>query len=418
MKKLFLIITAMVGMANAAQAQLKLHSNGNLSFQNIQTDARSPMSLGHRGDYHYFMSYWGDLGGLKVQTYVPADSTYKSYAGYFFNSGLNGKTCTGVRGMATANSNTNSSTLPSAIGLEGVSEVASSYNGFSYSVYGLLDGSKNGAALCGKSNSTSVVPDGRYAGFFIGPTKMNGNLTVTGTIQGTLLGRSASAETTESTRSISSEEPVTDRLSSLNTMVFSYPQSENIRQRGKGDSAICELENIEDDTEDFLLEEQIQDKLHYALSAEELEKVFPELVYEEKDGSKGINYVEMIPLLVKCINELQSQIRVLENEGNTKKAPSATQATNATSFSKAILYQNTPNPFSERTEIRFSLPEDAHDAAICIFDMTGKMMKKMPISSGETSVSVNGWELGEGMFLYSLVVGGREIDTKRMILSK
>jgi hypothetical protein len=64
------------------------------------------------------------------------------------------------------------------------------------------------------------------------------------------------------------------------------------------------------------------------------------------------------------------------------------------------------------------LADDARDAAICIFDMTGKMLKKLPILSGETSVSVNGWELGEGMFLYTLMVNGREIDTKRMIITK
>ena len=43
--------------------------------------------------------------------------------------------------------------------------------------------------------------------------------------------------------------------------------------------------------------------------------------------------------------------------------------------------------------------------------MTGKILKKLPISSGEANVAVNGWELGEGMFLYTLIVNGREIDT-------
>jgi hypothetical protein len=39
-----------------------------------------------------------------------------------------------------------------------------------------------------------------------------------------------------------------------------------------------------------------------------------------------------------------------------------------------MLYQNTPNPFKEQTVIRFSLADDAQDAAICIFDMTGKIL--------------------------------------------
>ena len=80
--------------------------------------------------------------------------------------------------------------------------------------------------------------------------------------------------------------------------------------------------------------------------------------------------------------------------------------------------QNTPNPFREKTVIRFKLSDDAKDASICIFDMSGKLLKKLPVSKGMESVSVNGYELGEGMFLYSLVVNGREIDTKRMILSE
>ena len=46
------------------------------------------------------------------------------------------------------------------------------------------------------------------------------------------------------------------------------------------------------------------------------------------------------------------------------------------------------------------------------------MLKKMPVSSGMESVSIGGYELGEGMFLYSLIVNGQEIDTKKMIITK
>jgi len=45
------------------------------------------------------------------------------------------------------------------------------------------------------------------------------------------------------------------------------------------------------------IEEQNLSKMHYALSAEQVEKVYPDLVYENEDGSKSINYLEMIPLL-------------------------------------------------------------------------------------------------------------------------
>ena len=83
-----------------------------------------------------------------------------------------------------------------------------------------------------------------------------------------------------------------------------------------------------------------------------------------------------------------------------------------------MLYQNTPNPFKEQTIIRFKLANDVQDASICFFDMNGRLLKKLPISSGMESISISGYELGEGMFLYSLIVNGQVVDTKRMVISK
>ncbi len=44
--------------------------------------------------------------------------------------------------------------------------------------------------------------------------------------------------------------------------------------------------------------------------------------------------------------------------------------------------------------------------------------KAVPSDEGDMNLSLVTPELGEGMFLYSLVANGVEIDTKRMILSK
>ena len=84
----------------------------------------------------------------------------------------------------------------------------------------------------------------------------------------------------------------------------------------------------------------------------------------------------------------------------------------------ASLAQNTPNPFTERTTIRFTLPENTRNAYIYIFDMSGKMQKQIPIDSSMQSVTIEGYELSAGMYIYSLVIGGKEVKTRRMILSK
>lgn len=37
---------------------------------------------------------------------------------------------------------------------------------------------------------------------------------------------------------------------------------------------------------------------------------------------------------------------------------------------------------------------------------------------GKQTVAINGNSLAAGMYLYSLVIDGKEVDTKRMILTK
>ncbi len=160
-------------------------------------------------------------------------------------------------------------------------------------------------------------------------------------------------------------------------------------------------------------------RTHYGVSAQELQNIFPDLVREGQDGYLTVNYTELIPLLLRAIQELKGELDEVKgnNSAGARIIPATTDVTSAIKGAN-VLYQNTPNPFKEQTTIRFSLADDAQDASICIFDMTGKMLKNLPISSGDTSISLNGWELGEGMFLYTLIVNGREIDTKRMIITK
>ena len=55
-------------------------------------------------------------------------------------------------------------------------------------------------------------------------------------------------------------------------------------------------------------------KLYLGLIAQEVEAVFPEIVSESSiDGMKGVKYTELIPVLIKAIQEQQSQIEELKS---------------------------------------------------------------------------------------------------------
>ena len=54
-----------------------------------------------------------------------------------------------------------------------------------------------------------------------------------------------------------------------------------------------------------------------------------------------------------------------------------------------------------------------------IYDMQGSQIKNISdLVKGEGAVTIEGHELSAGMYIYTLIADGKEIDTKRMILTK
>ena len=401
------LLLSLCTLVLSANAQFKVQSDGKIAIQTSSTTL-SPISINGAGNSSYYMScITGGLNGI----FLKAQGNYSGnlYGGFFDATcagtavGLqtysaNATLCVGLNGYAIYGNKT--------IGVVGATNQSYTYLGAG--VYGTVYGDMG-----------SALTSGVYAGFFNGNVKVTGSITTGSTIQGALLGESAgeSGSTTNglSPRAVS----LTASLSGLNVTTYQKERPEMFRDlelidTPEGDT-LPEAKKPEPD----VMEEQFYKKTHYALDADRLEETFPDLVYVREDGSKVINYMEMIPLLVQSINELKQE---LDEVKGAPKAQTRSASNEPADFSVVasgnVLYQNTPNPFKEQTVIRFSLADDVRDASICIFDMTGKTLKKLPISSGMDSVSVGGYELGEGMFLYSLIVNGQVIDTKRMVIIK
>jgi hypothetical protein len=177
----------------------------------------------------------------------------------------------------------------------------------------------------------------------------------------------------------------------------------------------------------------------FGFLAQELRKIIPEFVTEDKEGTlwynpSGIEAIlvaaikEQQQLIDKYYNELQeiknccSSINSFDNFLQTQKqeeqVSDISSGINNQHLTSAKLYQNKPNPFNNQTVIEYEINMDYTDAVILIFDMQGKQLKKISgLSKGKGSVIINSNELYAGMFMYSLIIGGKEIDTKRMILN-
>lgn len=169
------------------------------------------------------------------------------------------------------------------------------------------------------------------------------------------------------------------------------------------------------------MEKQIYAKQHYSLSADELEEIFPDLVYENEDGSKSINYVEMVPILVQAIGELKSEINELKGNGAARKVAAKTTGIDSVNESIQVLAlgQNKPNPFGSSTEIAVCVPESVQSAFIYVYDLQGKKVQQVNITArGKQTVQLNAADLSDGMYLYSLIADGKVVETRRMIVEK
>ncbi len=267
------------------------------------------------------------------------------------------------------------------------------------------DGATRGIAVQGIARGSGV---NNFAGFFVGDVQVNGTVT------------------TPSDRALKEDirdmpdKVMVDKLMKLKTHTYLYKQEE-INGLPKG--------------------------LQYGFVAQELEKVFPEMVkevvqgsykeVENEDGSltieedrekayKSINYLAMIPILTKAVQEQQTMLQAYEDELLTLREMLTELKKAGVSLpndSDAIinsLEQNFPNPSNTSSEIRYVLKSSSQEgAAIVVYDFNGQEKLRFDnLKSGKQSITIPANSLKPGVYVYTMMVNGASFDVKRMIISE
>lgn len=193
----------------------------------------------------------------------------------------------------------------------------------------------------------------------------------------------------------------------------------------------------------------VSGKYNVGLFAQDLQKIAPEFVTsftdraEDKEGNfvEGETYLSIYDTGIKymLVNAVQEQQDIIESQkdeiatlreevSEMKEMMQAIlngQNTNTNqqnielNGNGAYLEQNQPNPFNNHTLIKYSVPTDATDALVNIFNETGQLIHSELITqTGVGQIQVKAGTIPAGTYSYSLVVNGKITDTKRMVIVK
>jgi hypothetical protein len=240
----------------------------------------------------------------------------------------------------------------------------------------------------------------------------------------------------------------------------------NIQDFGDAMSIINKLKpkNYEFRTDDKFASLNLPKGTHYGLVAQDVEEVLPNLVKESpqeigskadepikprsNDGKaptaateqkvtkvepgkkelmniKGVNYEELIPIIIKGMQEQEAKIESLTQLVNKLQGSAVSSgsqnniAVNFAGLSTASLDQNIPNPLNNSTSIHYSVPSGSSKALLNITDNNGNTVKQIQLNGmGNGLVNIETSGLSAGTYSYTLIVDGKQIETKKMVIAR
>jgi len=363
-----------------SSAQLTITTNGNVGVgvdNPLSKFSINDPGLSNITSYVKNTSLVSGSVGLRatVTTPAPSSSPYIFTALQGFLTSGYGST-TGIFGQSYNASVTYSGR---AFGVYGSAGNATS--GYNYGLYGILLGSNNGAAVYGTLDASEQEDTGgKFAGYFKGQVYVSNFLSVcrkTASYPIDVTGQIRAQNVL-----VTSDERLKENIATLeDNVVYKLRQLKGVTYQLK-QTQEAELAKVGgDDTTKQTNEVSSQDlvdksKRHIGFLAQDVQKVYPDLVYADKEGMLSVDYIAFIPMIIEALKKQEELISSQAQEISALKISLENLGTKTTvdNSSKSVLYQNAPNPFNTSTKIKYYLVENVKNAAIGIYNIKGTVV--------------------------------------------
>lgn len=300
MKAGILIFAIISLLSSQAQAQLKVYSSGNVGI-----GATNPVSFFSVGGDGYLdskstfhnTSRENNQKALRVIQAMPQGQYI-----YGLVSTIETGTTSGVlfgllgsayRGATATNSG-------QSIGVRG--QAGNARNGWNFPIWAELLGTANGAAIIATvPGKGGLNVGGMYAGYFRGNVKIENDLNVAG------LFINSDISMKEDIRSLDANN--VSKIMQLKAIKYKMksPYEWDPSYKASIDTANQTIKAIE-------LSDPVYQRDNIGISAQEIQKIYPEIVKVEENGFLSVNYIALIPILMEAIKEQQMTIEDLKQK--------------------------------------------------------------------------------------------------------
>lgn len=228
-------------------------------------------------------------------------------------------------------------------------------------------------------------------------------------------------------------------VSQLNGVSYNYKLSEINKYREQDASKFTEAQNMQNSasvsSNAALTGKENDDKLYQnavdrkevedasrkriGFLAQDIEKVLPELVQTDENGVKSIDYIGFIPLIVESLKEMQQTIQAQQNEIDLLQSllPEESKSLLRSTSTDNIVIEGAKLYNRAGTSVSYTLPSTFANAYLQVFDIAGRMLKKITLTTANDTVEINPSEIGLGTFIYVLYVDGQKADTLKKFVN-